>query len=254
MEDRYQLLFLGGSALLVLVQAFRGWRLGVVRQLVNLGRAAAGLWLRPSVRAAGHPCFSSARLSGSARLRAGGLGGGLPGLFCRRLRGRVLFRRTDQQGLGLVRLGYGAGGSFIGMLGGLVTVWLLVLGIRFLGTAAEAEVNLARQRARAHGRLPPGEMAVQLAHLKRSLDSGATGAVISSMDPIPARSYVIVNKITKVLSSVDSMNRFVAFPGTRTLGENPRIVGLAPGPGDPAPRAETGLPGAAVERSTSSRR
>ena len=34
--DPFQLLFAGGSVLLVLVQGIRGWRLGVVRQFVNL--------------------------------------------------------------------------------------------------------------------------------------------------------------------------------------------------------------------------
>ena len=34
--DAFQLLFLSGSVLLMLVQSIRGWRLGVVRQLVNL--------------------------------------------------------------------------------------------------------------------------------------------------------------------------------------------------------------------------
>ena len=229
MEDRYQLLFLGGSALLVLVQAFRGWRLGVVRQLVNLGALLlaygfallCGRLATPIFHPLGYPDLLVSALVGSVV--------GCLVYFSVAALGRILFRRTDQQSLGLVRLGYGAGGSFLGMLGGLVTVWLLVLGIRFLGTAAEAEVNLAR---RDHGRSAPpaSEVAVQLAHLKRSLDSGTTGAVISSMDPIPARSYVIVNKITKVLSSVESMNRFVSFPGTRTLGENPRILALRQDP------------------------
>ena len=34
--DCFQLLFLCGAVLLMLVQSIRGWRTGVVRQLVNL--------------------------------------------------------------------------------------------------------------------------------------------------------------------------------------------------------------------------
>ena len=229
MEDRYQLLFLGGSALLVLVQTLRGWRLGVVRQLANLvalllayGVAIlAGRLAAPVFHGLGYPDLVVSVLAGSVA--------GCLVYFAVASVGRILFRRTDQQSLGLVRLGYGAGGSLIGAMGGLVTVWLLVLGIRFLGTAAEAEVNLARA---AHGRQapPPGQVALQLTALKHALDTGAAGEVIATVDPIPARSYVILNKITKVISSVDSMNRFVAFPGTRTLGDNPRIVALRQDP------------------------
>jgi hypothetical protein len=43
---------------------------------------------------------------------------------------------------------------------------------------------------------------------------------------VPQRIYLILEKMTRVISSVDSMRRFVMYPGTRILSENPRIVAL----------------------------
>ena len=87
----------------------------------------------------------------------------------------------------------------------------------------------ATPEARRAG-MTPSPMAVELAQFKQSLDSGPTGAVLNGTDPLPQRFYVILGKIAQVISSVDSMQRFVMFPGTRALSENPRIVALQKDP------------------------
>jgi hypothetical protein len=111
-----------------------------------------------------------------------------------------------------------------------VTVWLSVLAIRFLGTVAEAEVNVAKTPAARHAGITPSPLAVELAQFKASLDSGMAGAVLNGTDPVPDRVYLILKKITQVISSVDSMQRFVTYPGTRVLSDNPRIVALQKDP------------------------
>jgi hypothetical protein len=144
--------------------------------------------------------------------------------------GAILFRRTNHQSLGLLRLGYGAGGSALGFMGALVTVWLSVLAIRFLGTVAQAEVTMAGTPAARRQGLTASPMAVELAQFKRSLDSGATGAFLHDTDPVPQRVYLILEKMTRVVSNVDSMRRFVTFPGTKVLSQNPKIVALQSDP------------------------
>jgi hypothetical protein len=144
--------------------------------------------------------------------------------------GAMLFRQTRHQSLGLVRLGYGAGGSALGFAGALVTVWLSVLAIRFLGTVAQAEVNMAATPAARRDGLTVSPMAVELAQFKRSLDSGPTGALLNGTDPMPQRFYLILEKMTRVISSVDSMRRFVTYPGTRVLSQNPKILALQKDP------------------------
>jgi uncharacterized membrane protein required for colicin V production len=228
--DRFQLLFLGGSGLLVLVQSIRGWRQGVVRQLVNLlalvtaygaamvsGRLAAPLFHR-----LGYPDLLVSVIAGAAV--------GCVVYLALTLAGSVIFRRTNDQSLGLLRLGYGAGGSALGVVGALVTVWLSVMAIRFLGTVAQAEVNMAKTPAARREGMTASPMAVELAQLKHSLDSGPTGALMNGTDPMPQRFYLIIEKMTKVISNVDAMRRFVTYPGTKVLSQNPKIVALQKDP------------------------
>ena len=224
--DRFQILFLTGSGLLVLVQSIRGWRSGVARQLANLialvmayGAAiSSGRMAMPLLHPLGYPDLLVSVIVGSLV--------GTVVYLALTAAGSVVFRRTDEQRLGLLRLGYGAGGSALGFLGALVTVWLSVLAIRCLGTVAQAEVNVARTPEARRAGLVASPMAVELAQFKRSLDSGPTGAFLSGTDPVPQRVYLILGKIARVISNVDSMQRFVTYPGTRALSENPRIMAL----------------------------
>lgn len=228
--DRFQLLFLSGSGLLVLVQSIRGWRLGVVRQLVNLlalvagyGAAmAAGKLAVPLLHPLGYPDLLVSAITGAVV--------GAVVYLAVAAAGAILFRRTDHQSLGLLRLGYGAGGSVLGFVGALVTVWLSVLAIHFLGTVAQAEVNMAQTPEARRTGLTASPMAIELAQFKHSLDTGPTGALLNGTDPVPQRFYLIVEKMTRVVSSVDSMRRFVTYPGTRVLSENPKIVALQKDP------------------------
>jgi len=224
--DPFQLLFAGGSMLLVLVQGIRGWRLGVVRQLVNLvalvlayGAAViGGRMAAPMLRGLGYPDLLVSAVAGA--IIGCILYVGLAML------GAVLFRRTSEQSLGLLRLGYGAGGSALGCVGALVTVWLSVLAIRFLGTVAQAEVTMARTPAAIRQGVTVSPLAVELARFKRSLDSGPASSFLNGTDPLSERTYLIIGKMTRVISNPEAMRRFVGFPGTQVLSENPRILAL----------------------------
>jgi hypothetical protein len=222
--DWFQFLFLGGSALLMLVQSVRGWRLGVARQLVNLGAlipaygvaVGAGKLAAPILRPLGYPDVLTSVIAGSI------VGGAL--YYAVTIAGAHFFRRTDQQKLRLTRIGYGAGGSALGLTGAIVTVWLSVLAIRCLGTVAEAEVRLAQTPEGRRAGIVVTPLALELAGFKHSLDTGPTAAVIDQA--VPDRMYDILGKIAEVISSVDSMQRFVTYPGTRALSQNPRIQAL----------------------------
>jgi len=228
--DPFQLLFAGGSVLLVLVQGIRGWRLGVVRQFVNLialilAYAAAvigGKVATPMLRGLGYPDLLISAVVGAV------IGCVLYLLLT--MLGAVLFRRTDEQSLGLLRLGYGAGGSALGCIGALVTVWLSVVAIRFLGTVAQAEVNMARTPAAVRQGVTVSPLAVELARFKRSIDSSPASGFLNGTDPLSQRTYLIIEEMTRVISNPEAMHRFVGFPGTEVLSENPRIVALQ---GDP---------------------
>ncbi|MGA3170760.1 MAG: CvpA family protein [Chthoniobacteraceae bacterium] len=226
--DRFQLLFLGGSGLLVLVQSIRGWRVGVARQLVNIaalmlayGAAiVSGRLATPLLRPLGYPDVLTSVIAGSVF-------GCAVYVAVVKVCGK-LFRRTGEQTLRLKWLGYGAGGSALGFASALVTVWLSVFAIRCLGTVAEAEVKLANTPEAQRQGMAPSALAIELAECKHSLDSGAAGAVISETQP--DRIYLILNKMAEVISSVNSMQRFVSYPGTKVLSQNPKIVALQQDP------------------------
>lgn len=231
--DRYQLIFFVAAAVFILVQMVRGWRLGVVRQLVHLlamlvayvVALLAGKFAAPIFHPLGYPDIIASLIAGLVVAAIV--------YVSITTAGAILFRRTDQQAIRLVRLGYGAGGSLIGLIVGIVTVWIVVVGIRMLGSVAEAEVAISHQpvlvsrSARAPAlQVHPGAFVENLARMKQSLDHGATGEMMQRLDPFPDKTYAIVAKISRVLSSPESMARFLDYPGAKTLSEQPRIVAL----------------------------
>ena len=103
--------------------------------------------------------------------------------------GSVLFKRTAQQSSGSVRLLYGLSGAFVGLLFGAFFIWLLLIGIRSIGSIAEAQVQAkpARESLRAPSRpaaddrapsspgLDPDSLTLALARLKNSVELGTGG-------------------------------------------------------------------------------
>lgn len=233
--NHWQVVFFVSAAVFLTYQVVRGWRLGVARQLVNLLALAAGYataifggrLAAPIFRPLGYPDFIVSLVAGS--VLAFIVFAALSSL------GALLFRRTAEQEIGLVRISYGAGGSLVGLVFGVVTIWFFVLGIRLLGTVAEAEVQMAAQQPveTSHGmvvRVQPGPMAENLARIKESLDHSAAGAVVQRLDPVPVRAYDVLAKMSRVLSSPASMGRFLDFPGAQPLARHPRILALQSDP------------------------
>lgn len=248
--DSCQTVFLFCAGLFVAMQVWLGWRAGVICQLVKMLALVAaytvaifgGRFAVPILRPAGYPDLLVSIVAGAAL--------GLVTFVSVAGLGAILFRRTKEQSLGLVRLGYGLGGAAIGLAFGLFAVWLVVLGIKVLGTAAETQVRLARTAAaasappataaapkrgqpeRAADRVvaEPGAVAGQLVRLKDSLDAGATGVVMQGLDPLPAKVYDILTKTVHVISQPESAVRLLDFPGARGLSEHPRIVALGRDP------------------------
>ena len=235
--DTWQMVFLGGAALLVLLQARRGWKLGVVRQLLSLVAIVAayavaifgGPLFVPVLRPLGFPDTVLAIGAGVIL--------GLVVFFLVNVIAAILFKKTAQQEAGAVRLSYGALGALIGALFGLVVVWVAVLGIRLLGTVAETELAAAARRPNAvakTGRVSPppepGALIRGLAQLKHSLEQGSTGAMVERVDPIPPEVYEVLMKVGLMISNEESVARFLDYPGAKPLAQHPKIVALQSDP------------------------
>jgi hypothetical protein len=196
----------------------------VVRQAVALGALLlaylaawiGGPWLAPLFRGLGLPDLLLAVVAGAA-VAVAVFSGAL-------LLSALVFKRTGQQGVAVVRVGFGLGGAALGLVSGLALVWLMLLGARLLGTVGEAEVAAAGPGD------PPRPVAAGLAGVKHGIDDSVAGAVMQHVDPIPASAYAVLAKVTRVALDPKAGQRFFQYPGANELAHHPVLKGLLENP------------------------
>jgi membrane protein required for colicin V production len=231
----WQTIFVSFALVLILFEVVRGWRLGVVRQAVRLfalvaaygvalfgGRMLLPL-LRPFLRA---PDFFISVFAGAILA--------LVVYAVINVLGAILFKRTGQQSAGIVRLLYGVCGAALGIFFGFFSVWLVVVAIRSVGAIANAELHTptaaqhqpapATARPRPSPSAPP--MIATLAKLKNSIELGSLGKTVKAVDVVPAQTYQTLGNVGTVVSSPQSAERFLSYPGAKELTENPKIIAL----------------------------
>lgn len=226
-----RMIFLGGACLLVALRAWRGWRLGVARQLISLCALAAAY---PVAYFGGPRTVPFLRIVGFPDPLLAVIGGAILGLIVFvliNLFGALLFKRTAQQGVGAVRYSYGLLGAFFGAIFGLMLVWVVAMGVRVLGTLAQTEARIEKAPsrpaiARTKPAPPPSAVIRALVEMKESLDHGTTGRVIDSVDPIPDQVYATLAKVGEMVGREESVARFLEYPGVRPLAEHPKVAVL----------------------------
>lgn len=234
--DYYQAGFFAGAVLFVLFTAWHGWRLGIARQIISILALAAayiigyfgGSTLGPTLaRVIDFPEPALAVL--------GAVGLGFIVYCCISLVGAIAFKKTAQQSVGLVRLGYGLSGAACGAVYGVFLVWIMILAIRLLGSVAETQIAVVKNPRLTLGGptptptpvpTPPGAMIRGLAHMKQSLEQGAAGAMVQQVDPIPGTLYSILHKLGIMVSDEKSVDRFLNYPGVKPLLDHPKIAAL----------------------------
>jgi len=240
----WQAVFISFGVILILFEVVRGWRLGLLRQLLRVAALAAayaaaffgGRLVVPIAR----PFFKMPDIVLSI------LGGAVLALVVYALVtsiGTILFKRTGQQNSELVRVVYGLAGAVFGLFFGAFLLWMIVVSIRAVGAVADAQV---RSRANSQGASHPASLhavdvrrrflsesdeesttlATSLARLKNSLELGTVGDAVKRTDPVPAKTYETLGKVSNVFSNPKSAQKFLTFPGARELNEHPKIVAL----------------------------
>ena len=230
--DSWQYILPVAAVLIIVFKIWQGWRLGLVRQLVSiaalivasgvgiLGARGAGALLRPVLP------FPEQVLA-----PIGGLLLGFVVWAVITMAGAILFKRTSQQGITLVRVGYELAGAALGALHGVVLVWMLALGLRLLGSVAETTLALEKNpRLAGRQAVSANASAVRLAALKRSLDQGVAGRALRSIDPLPQTTYSTLGKLTRLVANSKSIERFLAYPGVRPVMNHPKVVALLSDP------------------------
>jgi hypothetical protein len=219
-----------GCAFLIF-EVWRGWRAGFVRAAVNLG----------AVVVSGTFGVLAGKFAGSA---AGGLDsppgliaalgfGGLVALIlfvAIWLIGALLFKRTGQQGSGVLRFFWGGGGALVGLCIGLILLWGGITLIRALGSLAEGTTHPTASSSAPHAPRAP-RVASGLVTLKESLELGPTGDFFQKVDLVAPETYELIVQVTRISSDPDAMVRFLEYPGIQSIVESPVMVDLMANPG-----------------------
>jgi uncharacterized membrane protein required for colicin V production len=235
----WQRILFGAAAVIILVQAYRGWRSGAVRQIVSIvalvlayaaaffGRDTVVPLLRPMGLPDRHLSF---------------IGGVLLATVVYSLimiLSAIIFKKTSQQDVGLVRVSYGFFGALIGAAKGFVIVWLIFVVLRLLGFVAEMRVEMAKHPLPKHVRDrlaqnveldAPGTGVSSLADMKSALDESPVGGLLDRLDPFPNSVHRVVPKMIRVFSDERSTRRLQDFPGMNALMKQPILAELGHDP------------------------
>jgi Colicin V production protein len=241
-SSTWQTVFLSFAVVLILFEMVRGWRLGIMRQLMRVAAVVAAYTagylggdllvplLRSSLRM---PDIVISVLAGAILAMT------VYGIIA--TLGTILFKRTAQQSSGMVRLVYGSGGALIGICFGAFFIWLLLIGIHLAGSIADAQVQAqaksrnmsapaAQSRSQSDVPLKPNFDADSvmrlLARLKNSVELGPVGDVVKRTDTMPAGGLQTLGEMGPVLANPETARKFLDSPGARELSEHPKIVAL----------------------------
>ena len=234
----WQTLFLSFGAVLLLLEVIRGYRLGLPRQLMR-GAAiicayAAAYFGGPLLLPLLQPILKWPDFILSM------IGGAILALIIYGLiasLGSTLFKRTAQVSSGTVRLVYGFSGALTGVVFGLFFIWLILVGIRSVGSIADAQVQShpapevsppspRDDRPLALEKLDADALTSFLARLKNSVELGSVGGLLKKSDVTPPAVYQALKDAGTVAANPDSARRFLSFPGAIELSEHPKIVAL----------------------------
>jgi hypothetical protein len=234
----WQTIFVSFAAVVLLLEIIRGWRLGLPRQLMRgvavIAAYAAGSFggnlllplLRPILN---WPDFILSMIGGAILALV------VYGLIA--TLGSILFKRTAQHPSGSVRLLYGFSGALTGIVFGLFFIWLILVGIRSVGTIADAKVQ-ARPRPETPApnsrsdqpltleRFDVDSLTSFLARLKNSVEMGTLGDLLKKTDVMPPSVYQTLKDVGTVCANPENARRFLSFPGAVELSEHPKIVAL----------------------------
>jgi hypothetical protein len=228
--------------LLVLWQAWRGWRSGLFRQMAAVVGLMAG-WV---IGLSQGPAFFAHFWSGSGLpffmlvpLASMFLGLLIYGLAI--LAGRLLFKRACDHPIGPTRLFLGVGGAAVGTGLGLFGVWIVIAVARLAGSIAQIGVagpDAAAARAvrpDASGRDPVGARVAQasapaLVRIQHSVETGLIGAIVKFTDPLPKGTYADVNKAALIATDTGLQERLLNAPSLHIIATDPKVMALRQDP------------------------
>src|SRR3982751_2275139 len=148
----WQLVFISFAVVLILFEVIRGWNRGIARQMARLGGLIAGslavyfgaAFVVPVMRPVLNLPDPTLWLLAALVLF-------LVTYLVINGTGAVLFKRTKDYDSPTARVMCGVGGAIFGLFFGAVLVWSIVIGVRSLGSIADAQV---RQQSASQTAIP----------------------------------------------------------------------------------------------------
>lgn len=207
------------AGLYLLFEMWRGWRRGIVRHGVSVIAllAAGGIgWM--FAWSTGFVADRLVPLPVPLGRALFGLAAGIAFYIAAVVLSSLLFKKTSQQG-GIVRLVYGIGGAFFGLIFGLVVLLGGISMFRALGAVAEGQSALADRYGVA---LVPA--AAQLTSAKQALEQGKTGGLVDAVDVVPVGAYSLLTEFVQVSSSPEAVARLLAYPDMQKLLAQPKLA------------------------------
>ena len=234
----WQIVFLSFAVVLLLLEVIRGYRLGLPRQLMRgaaiicayaaayFGGSLTAPLLEPILK---WPDFILSMVGGAILALV------IYGLIASL--GSILFKRTAQHSSGTVRLVYGFSGALTGVVFGLFFIWLILVGIRSVGSIADAQVQAhpraddqppatRADKSRSLENLNADSLTSFLARLKNSVELGTAGDLLKKTDVTPPAIYQALKDAGTISANPENARRFLSFPGAAELSEHPKIVAL----------------------------
>ena len=208
------------AALFLLWETWGGWRRGVVRGMIHFFAFVFSGIL--GILAGQATAFVVEKALPGGGFLAGAMVGSFVTLIVLALAlllGAILFKRTAQQPAGLMRLLYGGGGAFFGLLTGLVLLWGGITIIRTFGVAAQIAIDSRRSESAR-------PVAKAMVRLKESLELGPAGKIAESVDVLPPEIYDLVVRVGKLTSDQEALMRFLDYPGVEEIMQSPRMAAL----------------------------
>jgi hypothetical protein len=210
----------------ILLSFLRGWRQGILRQLLVplavLGASAVAVLVTPTGSAF---LYQTARLPASASVLLLGVGIWLFAYTLLVFVGGIVFKRTRDQDFAVIRLVFGVGGAVVAVVYALLQIWVVVIGIRILGRIAEDQIVVQSSRNAVSSGLVVG-----LARLKNSLELGQGKAVLDQIDPVPEGVYDRLDQCSQLLGNPRAVRRLLGSPALQSIWANPRIRALQTDP------------------------
>ena len=236
----WQIVFVSFAVALVLFELIRGWRLGLMRQLV---RIVAVIVAYASAIYGGRLLVPFAKpFLRMPDLVVAFLAGGVLAILVYSIigsLGRIFFKRTAQHSSWFLRTMSGASGAAVGFIFGGFLVWLVVVGIRSVGAIADGQFHSHEPTAPeavhaiyspngdlAAGKEEPRPLPALLARLKNSVELGNVGELVKKSDVVPETTYETLAEVGSVISNPNAAERFLQFPGAREPSQNARIIAL----------------------------